>query len=291
MVDEYMLTEAEVSFIKLLETLDRTAQHHSSAVASHRPVLCHHDSDCAVADLDAMSSVSRKSTDADVSSNSSNSSSVASGSCIAQHSDTHSSACCTQSMPHPQTVQVTASSADEEECHCHDAAQGQSQDQAPGAQDVCQRWEAQLQDANAKSPDSATEPKGSSSRHLPLHSSASSHAPVPAALHSVANARFKGVSAGKGGSSTNENTPGTTGASTGISRQDSGQEWRLAAYNLLYNPRVNPQDGNDAGVDSIKSSAAEPVGDQQEIGMSNMQLLNISAKELQVGLLWGCEWG
>ena len=287
MVDEYMLTEAEVSFIKLLETLDRTAQHHTPAVNSHQPELCNRDSDCAVADLDVMSpdSISKKSAKADMCSSSS-SSSNASGSPVTQHSDTRFNACCTQAMPH---AQLTVSSADEQVCRRYDEAQGQSPDQAVGAQDL---GEAQFHDTSAKPTSSAIEPdaKFGSSRHVPLHSSASSHALVPADLHSVANARFKDISASKGGFSTNDNASGATGASTGISRQDSDQEWRLAACNLLCNARVNPSDGNNAAADSVLGSAAEPSGNQQEMGMSNMQLLIMKAKELQVGVGWGHEW-
>lgn len=220
---------------------------------------------------------------------SSSSSSNASGSPITQHSDTHFNACCTQAMPHAQSVQSTVSSADEQDCRRRDKRQDQSQDQAVGAQDL---GEAQFQDTSAKPTSSVTEPDGNhaSSRHLPLHSSASSHALVPADLHSVSNARLKDISASKGGSST-AIASGATEASTGISRQDSDQEWRLAACHLLYSSRVNSQDGKHTGADSIVSSVAEPVGDQQETGISNMQLLIKNAKKLQVGVEWSCEWG
>ena len=155
-----------------------------------------------------------------------------------------------------QSNQVTASSGDEHtRVPIPDAAQGHSQDQA-GDQDLGQLWGlGRCKDTSAKPPSNAIEPNDipGSSRHLPLHSSASSYTAVPADLYTVANAKVKENPAGKGGSSTRQTVSGATGASTGIStgecvsRQDSDQERIAAARNLLCSARVNPQDGDVTG--------------------------------------------
>ena len=299
MVDEYMLTEAEVSFIKLLETLDKTAQHISSAVASNQPEHCPHVPDCAVADTGGISilaqedSSSKQSTDTisfSSSSSSSSSASVLEETRGAQQSDTLVKACSTKLVFHPQTDNVTASSFDEQQdCH-HAAALGRSQAQ-PDCQGPDRHWnlgQDQCQDPFGQPSESRFEPSSNPQAHrpLPLHSSASSHVPVPLQVHTSASSVPKdNMSSNSSLQACCDATHALAANSTGkgATRWDSDQQWRVAACTLLYNPRTILQDRDSPGRDSSLISVSEPRDDQQEAGISNMQILTVKAKELQVG--------
>ena len=299
MVDEYMLTEAEVSFIKLLEALDKTAQHNSSAIAPNQPKHCQHVPDYAAADTDGISldvqedGSSKLCADA-VSSCSSNSSrssaSVLEETFGAHQSDTLVNACTTEHVFHPQ--HVSASFSDEQHSCCHAAALGQSQAQAE-----CHGWhwglgESQHQDPPAKPSNSRFEPtsKPQAHRPQPSHSAASSHTPVPLHTHTAASGVPKDNFFSKCDSSTTPASYDAAQASAanntgkGLSRWDSDQRWRVAACTLLYNPRGTLQDRDSPGLDSKAECASEPCDDQPEAGISNMQILIMKAQELQVGL-------
>lgn len=292
MVDEYMLTEAEISFIKLLETLDKTAQHSSSAFAPNQTERCQHVSDFAVADTDGISlvaqedSLSKQSADA-VSFSSSSSSSTASvlvETPGTQQLDTLVNACSIELKFHPQNDHISASSfAEKGSCH-HIAALGQSQAQGPGQH--CLR-EGQCQDPPAEPSKSAFGPSSNPQAHVPLalHSSASSH--IPVSLHRSASGVPKTSPSSKGDFSTTLASLNATEASVadstgeGASKWNSDQQWRAAACTLLCNPRVALQDRDDPGLDSSVDSASEACDDQQEARISNMQMLIVKAKELQ----------
>ena len=305
MVDEYMLTEAEISFIKLLETLDKTAQLYSSAVASDQSEHCQRVGDFAAADTDGISFVaqedssSKRSADA-VSSSSSSSSSSASlleENYGTRQSDSITSvvACSTELEFHLQNHNVTASSFYEQE-GCHHAATTSQPSAQAECRGVDRPWglgEGQCQDLSAKPSESATEPSSNPRTHrpLPLHSSASSHVPAPLHMHSSASDAPANKQSSNENSSTTLASCDATEASAakstgeGASRWDSDPQRRAAACTLLYDPRVHKatlQDRDSPGLDTSVDCASEPCDDQREAGISNMQILIMRAKELQV---------
>ena len=237
MVDEYMLTEAEVSFIKLLETLDKTAQHISSAVASNQPEHYPRVPDCAVADTGGISIVaqedssSKQSTDTvSSSSSSSGSASVSEETFGPQQSNTLAKACSTKLVFHPLTDNVTASSFDEQQDCYHAAALGWSRARAdcqgPGrhrdlGQDQCQDPFGQRSESRFEA---SSNPQAH--RPLPPHSSASSHVPVPLQVHTSASSVTKdNMSSNSSLQASCDATPAPAANSTGkdATRWDSDQ--------------------------------------------------------------------
>ena len=304
MVDEYMLTEAEVSFIKLLETLDKTAQHNSSAVNSSQPKYCQSVSDLAVADTDGTSLAAEENSSSKLctgalsssSSSSSSSASVLEETFVTKQSDTLINACSTEPVFHSQNDSATAFSINEQEgCH-HAAAPSQSQaheaDQAD-CQGPGQHWglgERQCQGPSAKSPTGMFEPSSNSQAHRPLHlhSSGSRQLPVLLHMHNSTCGVPRDHLSSKVDSCTKQASYDAIKASTahntgeGASRLNSDQQRRAAACTLLCNPRSTLQDRGSPGLDSSMGSASEPCDDQREAGISNMQMLIMKAKVLQV---------
>ena len=296
MVDEYMLTEAEVSFIKLLETLDRTIQHNSSAVASNQPAHCQHVSELALADTHGISLVAeedssrKRSTDAVSSScsSSSSSASVLEETFGTHQSDTLVNARSTELVFHPQNDNVTAFSFYEQEGCRHAAPPSQPQVKAE-----CQGLGGRCQDPSTKPSKSIFERSSISQAHwpLPLHRSASSHETVPLHKHSSPSDVPKDNPSSKGDSGVKQASCDATEAAVanstgeGASRRDSDQQGRAAACTLLCNPRATLQDRDTPGLDTSMYSASEPCDDHREAGISNMQMLIIKAQELQVSVI------
>lgn len=299
MVDEYMLTEAEVSFIKLLEALDKTALHascsavtvseplhHPTAAAaaaaaaalaaapagdpehkSKRCAACQTKSccedlvpECAVAGITSTAQgdcSNRGHATAASSSSSSASSSEGPG---AEHSATLIRASSSELVFRVKSDCSITCVPDQEDCCQHAAAQDQSQHQG------------QKSDVMPSS-------KPQARSHASSHSSAGNGASMPLQMHRSSNESESSMRQASSGAA---EASSRAGALEDASGDDSDQEWQGAACNMLSGDlQAAPQDMNDPEADSV-DTVTKACDEEQAAGISHMQMLIATAKEVQV---------
>ena len=282
MVDEYILTEAEVCLIKLLETLDKTVLHascsaqpwdHSSTIAASQSAAV-----CAGEQVQLGSSTAH---------------SAEHGKCLtlpaAQACSRHGTPDGYKAMSHSSS----SSSSSSDDAHDNEGGDviNASSSFALAASGVCQiagSSEQTLKQVSSSSAAEGTEEdtsRSDASRKLLLHSSASSLAPNLSDFLSSADP-------GSSHSPHRQSQPNSVHTSCGTASEnlaclDKGsagvcsiQPQQAAAYNLLCNPRAAPQ--HAASADDSALMATVPEYNQQHIGSSNMQTLIMKAQNLQV---------
>lgn len=304
MVDEYMLTEAEVSFIKLLETLDQTALHTScsahtvtgrvqhplaaaaaAALAGHQqyPSACgqskifceEHVQECAIADITiGAPEDSRSKGHASAAASNSSSGLNSEDALGSQQSATLVHASSTELVFQMKKACKRAHSCDSKECCQHAAAldQSKSQGQKP---DTVPFTNASL----------ASNPEARS--HILLSSSASDRAPMLLQTHSSSTAMLQNIASDKSDASTGQacseaaEACNSNDAVGDVSGQDSEQRWPAAACNLpCGDPQAAFQDRGASEADSMTGSCDE----QQEAGFANVQMVIKAAREVQVSV-------
>ncbi|KAL3141638.1 hypothetical protein ABBQ32_004870 [Trebouxia sp. C0010 RCD-2024] len=302
MVDEYMLTEAEVSFIKLLETLDQTAlrmscsahavtgpgqqplaaaaaamagdQQYQSACGQSKTFCEEHVQECAIADITIAAPEDCRSKGHETA--------AASNSSSALNSEDASGGQQPATLVHASSTELVfqvkkgckKAGCGTKKC-CEQAAaldQSQSQGQKP---DTVPFRSASLASNKASS-------------HMLRSNSASDRDPMPLQTHSSSTAMLKNISSDKSDSSTG---PAFSDAAEACrskdaledaSGQDSKQKWPAAACNLLCgDPQAAIQDMGTSEADSSMDTVTGSCDEQQEAGFANVQMVIKAGREVQ----------
>lgn len=293
MVDEYMLTEAEVCLIKLLETLDKTALHAgcsaiSPASTGHLQAQADDARDMAECCLDFPSRSSLEAAQLCQDQAVLVSASFAqqcSGPGLAKDCSGTMSASCSSSSNSDGAVSERQSSSAGAAMHLSGTPRG---DVVPDLS--VSHIHASAQGGFQVDTAASGEARGvvcasEAGRRLSLHSSASSLAPTAPDLHTPAHARPADSSDNKyhvlsGQSASALGAHDGTDTDREILGQGSHQAQQAAAYSLLCDPRADPQPKGSLAHDGCMDTISESPDEQQ--ATNNMPMLIMKAKSLQV---------